>query len=604
MKPVKLLQHQREFVESTAEECLLSGAYGGGKAQPLNSKILTPFGWKTMGEISVGDYIISGRDGKWAKVLQIHPQGIIDIYKVSFSDGTHTECSNEHLWEVCSKAVNKLFVVQTEDLRKYPKFQDGPRWFIPGRDLDCGFWSANIPDKYIISVEYIGKKEAQCITVEKELYVTDDYIVTHNSLALCTKVAFLLTRYAKNRGFLGRKTLQSLKSSTLKTLLDGDGEIPPALPDFLIKRHNRQDRLITLTNGSELFYGNVDPEFLKSMNLGFAAIDEVSELTEEEYNAVNGRLRLPHVPTRQIFGATNPASPQHWLYNRFVLNPRVENGKPMTFFRTSKTTDNIFLPKSYINNLEKTLFGFYHKRYVLGEWVGADDIVFDNFDPRVHIIKSFPIPRHWKLYRSIDFGYRSPFVCVWFAIAHENLEEYNIKKNDVVLYRELYYTQRTTAVNAERVVHFSKYPDGIPEKYQYTFADWDCGDRADLESKGIKTVKANKDISVGIQKVRARLGNNDPTRGALIEPTFFIFEDSLCEIDPKIKVDIETGKQTNNPAKAAEEFMTYGWKKYNDPTKLKDIPEDIHNHAMDAIRYFFCTFEGGKMWREIPFTTI
>ncbi|NBU82951.1 MAG: hypothetical protein EBS55_15035, partial [Flavobacteriaceae bacterium] len=47
-------------------------------------------------------------------------------------------------------------------------------------------------------------------------------------------------------------------------------------------------------------------------------------------------------------------------------------------------------------------------------------------------------------------------------------------------------------------------------------------------------------------------------------------EDSLCEVDPKIKVDIETGKQNNNPARAAEEFMTYGWKKYTDPTKVKE----------------------------------
>lgn len=423
------------------------------------------------------------------------------------------------------------------------------------------------------------------------------------SLSLCLKVAFLLTRYPRNRGFLGRKTLQSLKSSTLKTLLDGDGDVPPALPEYLIKSHNKQDRLIRLKNDSELFYGNVDIDFLKSMNLGFAALDEVTELDEDEYNAVNGRLRLSNVPIRQIFGATNPGSPHHWLYNRFVANPPLdEQGRPTTYFRASKTADNIYLPKTYLATLERTLFGFYYKRYVLGEWVGSDDIVYDNFDPRKHLIQPFDIPRHWKLYRAIDFGYRSPFFCGWFTEVAENRPAWGLKQGDVILYRELYYTQRTTQINARQINKFSKYEDGSPEKYEFTVADWDAGDRGDLEAEGIKTLRAIKDISAGIQKVRARLGNADPTRGVVTEPTFYIFNNSLCEHDPKIRVDVETGKPNNNPARSADEFMVYGWKKDNN--KIREVPEDKYNHAMDGIRYFFTTYNGGKRWSEIPFMTL
>ena len=75
----------------------LVGKAGSGKAQPLDSKILTPSGWQTMGEMKVGMQVI-GRDGKSANVIGVYPQGQKDIYRITFSDGTFTEACGEHLW--------------------------------------------------------------------------------------------------------------------------------------------------------------------------------------------------------------------------------------------------------------------------------------------------------------------------------------------------------------------------------------------------------------------------------------------------------------------------------------------------------------------------
>ena len=77
-------------------------AWGGtetGKAQPLDTKIITPDGYKLMGDIKIGDFVIGG-DGKPYKVSGVYPQGKMDIYKVTFSDGTFTKCCKEHLWNV------------------------------------------------------------------------------------------------------------------------------------------------------------------------------------------------------------------------------------------------------------------------------------------------------------------------------------------------------------------------------------------------------------------------------------------------------------------------------------------------------------------------
>lgn len=84
---------------SKGELAIILAPFGVGKAQPLNAKILTPNGWTTMGEISVGDEVI-GRDGKSTKVIGVYPQGKRPIFSVKFNDGTQTLCDAEHLWSV------------------------------------------------------------------------------------------------------------------------------------------------------------------------------------------------------------------------------------------------------------------------------------------------------------------------------------------------------------------------------------------------------------------------------------------------------------------------------------------------------------------------
>lgn len=88
---------QLEFHSSHAVERILSGANQSGKAQPLDSLLLTPSGWVRMGDINVGDYVI-GSDGEAKRVLTIHPQGERDIYKVTFNNGAIVRCDTEHLW--------------------------------------------------------------------------------------------------------------------------------------------------------------------------------------------------------------------------------------------------------------------------------------------------------------------------------------------------------------------------------------------------------------------------------------------------------------------------------------------------------------------------
>jgi ATP-dependent Zn protease len=70
-----------------------------GYAQPLDSRVLTPNGWKRMGEIQVGDAVI-GASGEATPVVGVHPRGEMDVFRVTFNDYTSTECTADHLWTV------------------------------------------------------------------------------------------------------------------------------------------------------------------------------------------------------------------------------------------------------------------------------------------------------------------------------------------------------------------------------------------------------------------------------------------------------------------------------------------------------------------------
>ena len=78
-------------------------ACGTGKAQPLTAKVLTPGGWKFMGELKVGDAVVDP-DGGVGSVTGVYPQGVKSVNRVTFTDGSFTECCDDHLWHVQSQS--------------------------------------------------------------------------------------------------------------------------------------------------------------------------------------------------------------------------------------------------------------------------------------------------------------------------------------------------------------------------------------------------------------------------------------------------------------------------------------------------------------------
>jgi phosphate starvation-inducible PhoH-like protein len=78
-------------------------AYMRGRAQPVFTKVLTPDGFRPIGDLAVGDLVV-GSNGEPTPVLGVYPQGEKDIYRVTAQDGASTLCCGEHLWTVRTAA--------------------------------------------------------------------------------------------------------------------------------------------------------------------------------------------------------------------------------------------------------------------------------------------------------------------------------------------------------------------------------------------------------------------------------------------------------------------------------------------------------------------
>jgi len=70
-----------------------------GKAQPLDSRVLTPAGFVSMGTLRAGDEV-TDPDGSRSVVTGVFPQGVLPVYRLTFSDRSSCEASGDHLWEV------------------------------------------------------------------------------------------------------------------------------------------------------------------------------------------------------------------------------------------------------------------------------------------------------------------------------------------------------------------------------------------------------------------------------------------------------------------------------------------------------------------------
>lgn len=427
------------------------------------------------------------------------------------------------------------------------------------------------------------------------------------TLTLNEKIFALNLKYPGNRALICRSHFSDVKGSTIQQSL-----LEEVIPDSYIPEggHNKSEHVIKHYTGeygpngepilSEIHYhglgssgsGSNDglPRKISGMEFGTIGIDEATETTEAQYTQLVGRLRYSgrtvgdrryKIPFRQIIASTNPAGPNHYLYRKFFED---EVGTRYHL----RPQDNPGTPDGYVEQLRENYSGVYYERYVEGRWVGTEDIVYDEFDNRTHVVDLDALverwsdgwersphypdmirpPDEWEVYRAIDFGYPSPMCVQWWARPPEGgWSDSSERIGPLVMFREFYKSETLVEDVADKIAEWSK-----DLSVRQTFADpAQANDRETLRRHGVSSTEAEKDVWNGIQRVKSELGH---TYGPDAVPGVCFRRDAL--VNPP---DSELAG-ANKPTRTTEEIPGYEWRDGEG-----DTPRKRHDHGVDTMRY-------------------
>lgn len=366
------------------------------------------------------------------------------------------------------------------------------------------------------------------------------------------------------RGLIIRKTQISMTSTALVTFREK--VLPEALKAGLVVWYGgsaQEAAAYRYTNGSTITVGGMDkPTKVMSSEYDAIYVQEAIELTEADWDALTTRLRNGVVSFQQLLADTNPDSAIHWLKQRA--------NKGTTLLLESRPEDN---PRywdegagaptregaDYFAKLDN-LSGVRYLRLRKGLWVAAEGMIWEDWDPAVHLVNSFKVPNHWERLWTVDFGHTNPFVLQCWA-----------KDGDGRLYRyrEIYHTKRLVEDHAKQILSIVA-PGGKWKEPKPTaiICDHDAEDRATLERHlGMATIPARKSVSDGLQAVAARLRRAGDGRARIA-----FLRDSLVERDQELA-------DAKKPTCTEEEIPSYIW----NPEKDEPVKKD--DHGCDTTRY-------------------
>lgn len=405
---------------------------------------------------------------------------------------------------------------------------------------------------------------------------------TGKSRACLEKLHIMALLNPGMRGLIVRKTAATLSSTALVTwrrfvcnesLLSGDVTYYGG--------SKQEPSAYRYTNGSVISIGGLDNiNKIMSSEYDIVYVQEATELTENDWESLSTRLRNWVVSFQQIIADCNPAQPTHWLKQRCdrgqcVLLETWHEDNPQLFDDEGNVTEKGL---GYIDKLDR-LTGVRHSRLRLGKWAAVEGVIYEDFDPNVHIIPSIPIsnepvdwagvPLSWTRYWAVDFGYVNPFVLQCWAEDGDGR---------LYLYREIYHTHKTVDVHAKNILAIVR-PEGRwrEPKPSAVVCDHDAEGRAVLERElGMSTQPAHKSVLEGIEAVQVRL--RDPGDG---RRRVYLVRNALVKADPELA---EGGK----PTCTIDEVPGYVWS-----DKGKEQPVKADDHGCDAMRYIIAEKDFG-----------
>jgi PBSX family phage terminase large subunit len=397
---------------------------------------------------------------------------------------------------------------------------------------------------------------------------------TGKSRACLEKIHAMALKNPGMRGLIVRKTLASLGSTALVTFEQhvatqhlNNGEMK------WFGGSAKEAACYKYKNGSTITVGGMDKAMkIMSSEYDIVYVQEATELTENDWEAITTRLRNGKVSFQQLMADANPDVPTHWLKIRCdvgktkMIRSRHEDNPVLFDQRTMKMTKE---GVSYMGKLD-ALTGVRYLRLRKGIWCAAEGLVYEEWNPDVNLHKRIiKPPVSWTRYITVDFGYTNPMVVQFWAEDEDGR---------LYLYKELYATKTTVDEMAPKIkeamnLRHEPRPRAI-------ICDHDAEGRAVLERElGMSTVAAKKSVEDGIQAVKKRLKLNEADG----KPGLYLCQDAVIHRDKELA-------DKKKPTCTLDEVVGYIWDRgtviaQNNGKPPKEAPVKEDDHGMDAMRY-------------------
>ena len=266
----------------------------------------------------------------------------------------------------------------------------------------------------------------------------------------------------KRKALVVREVFETIRDSTYALIeelisdLELEGIVKPKVSPMRID----------FPNGSQIIVKGMDkPWKLKSIhNVTIIWIEEASELKYEGYKELLGRARHPSLSIHFIL-STNPVGEDNWVYKHFFkdelkgtfilddeeLYKKRTIIKNNVYYHHSTADDNLFLPQSYIEQLDelKAYDPDLYRTARRGRFGVNGTKVLPQFEVKPHdevIAKVGNIPQRF-LRNGMDFGFVTSYnAVIKMAIDHDNKWLY--------IYKEYYKNNMTDDKTAKELEDF------------------------------------------------------------------------------------------------------------------------------------------------------
>lgn len=432
-----------------------------------------------------------------------------------------------------------------------------------------GEFGRNLVQKSVTKVEVDGKIKGRCITVSNPngLYITNDFIVTHNSYAVIGEAIMRSLKYDfPLTGAIFRRSYPELESTIIRTMLE-------ILPKWFYK-YNQSQHVMTLKNGSriEFCYAESDNDVIRyqSREWDWLGIDELTHFSLYQWTYLLSRLRTSKPINTKFFAASNPGGRGHvWVRNRWVTKTCEDSGyQPEEYdFIPAGVKDNPYIMENnpdYLENLQM-LPEAERKALLEGDWNVFEGQFFTEWSTSRHITDDFDVPEDWRLIMGWDDGTREPRAVYLLAIDNDQR---------VWVVWEYYRAEENLKEAAENIRRQLK-EEGLWGRIYKCVVDPSMK-RVDSQT-GLSSVDVLEGMGYGFGVGQVELGNNNRVEGWRVMKSYMAhkpYEEPMLKIFRSCENMIRTIPQ-----------LVYYTTRSGRTSKKEDLDTTQEDHAADAVRY-------------------